>query len=109
MSTVKVPAELLPVLRESLRSDLAMYGQSLDENSEQFDADCDKIERAITARRALAEDNDAYQSGAVHFAAIAAIRDGESRIANDALSVDEAELCVRQVRACERLVAEATA
>lgn len=103
---IDVPRELLPALRENIRSELTMYGQSLDErdDAEAFDESCDRIERLIAARRALTEDADTYPVIAVRHAAMVTIRDAESRIQDDPLSVEETKFYVDRVRVCEALL-----
>lgn len=101
---LEVPPELLPRLRENIRAEIAMHGQSLDESDETFDADCDELERAIAAHRALAEDSASYPRDAVDLAARHTIREAASRLSHDHPSVDEAEMLVRRVRACEALL-----
>ena len=107
---LEVPIEILALLRENIRTSLEALGDQLshvaglDDGVEEV---CDELEHAIDARRAFSQDADAFPSAAVRAAAGYVIADHASRISDDHLSVDEAELLVRRVRLCESLIEQA--
>ncbi|MEA2190743.1 MAG: hypothetical protein QOI73_864 [Solirubrobacteraceae bacterium] len=103
---IEVPRDLLPTLRENVRLGLEMLADSLSHavcNHEPIDDICHELELALAAHRAFAHDADAYPADAVCFAVRYTIQDARSRIAEDHVSVDEAELLVGRIRACEAL------
>ena len=105
---IPVPRDLLPVLRKSVERALQYLALAnrpgcvvTHEELERFCAD---VERVGAAWRAFALDADAYPAAAVAIAVKEAIEYAESCIADDQLSVDEAEMYVKRVRACEKLL-----
>lgn len=103
---IPVPADLLPELRTNLAQALVLLGDDLAHaDVDGLDAPCDEIARTIAAHRALQADADTYPRDAVALAAAHTIDDAASRIADDDLTVDEAEFWVRRVRECEAVAA----
>lgn len=107
MSTqVPVPSDLLDALRENVKSELESLANSLSNEvaDDRFEEALDELTRAIAVHRALAAEAEAYPGDAVRCAATYTISDAKCRIADDPLSVDEAEFYVGQVRMCEALL-----
>jgi hypothetical protein len=107
---VPVPGHLLPALREHARVEVecrADYLARCLDDTEDFVEAIEALEQVIAVHRALRVDAEAYPSSVVSLAATYTIWDAASRIADDALDVDEAELYVRRVRECEALQAAA--
>lgn len=106
---IPVPRELLPAFRDNVRQDLELIGDKLKsaasvDDAEQLAEALSEAEAAIAAHRAfLVDDLDAYPAAAVSFAAVSVIEDAESRIADDHLSLDEAEFYVKRARTCQAL------
>lgn len=113
MSTIAVPGDLLPILRQRLVGEVGQRAARLAEAAEaadfaeptvvDIDAACDHTESLIAAHRALRSDQPTYPAAAVSAAAEATIEDAAFRIGDSGLSVDDAEALVRRVRACEAL------
>ena len=107
---IAVPADLLNLIRERALVELGSVGDVLEHAAwastpsiDEIDEVCKRVEGLIATRRVFAADGDGYPVDMVAVAVDWVISDAASRIANDGLSVDEAEVMVRRIRRCEDL------
>ena len=107
-NAVVVSSDALALFRKVVLEDLYSVAETLS-----FDARhehnvapaCEQVEEAIAVYRALAVNTEAYPRTAVVAAAKSVIADAASRVRDDALSLDEAEILIRRARQMEALVA----
>ena len=114
-TTIAVPADLLPKMRERVLAELEHVNGQLSGSicanergsggaERDVDDACDRVETVIAAYRVLQANAEAYPADVVALAAQLVIEDATSRIAHDSLDVDEAEAQVQCVRVCQAIV-----
>lgn len=112
MSTIAVPADLLPILRENVLHHVGAVASEIeyqtmrradDLEPDRIAAELDRIRRAADAYRDLRAADGAYPATAVALACERTIADTCSRIADDKLDGAELRGHRRVIACCEAL------